>query len=77
MLRSVARTQKIKTQYQATDGEGTNAGTLSNIGKGIKMVELAIPVRNMHTPVETINSKDLDGSIKLLSGVLINRRLEL
>jgi len=74
LLESTARTNKIKIQIQATGG-GIGYSVDDVTPYGIKGVCLGIPLRNMHTPVETINMKDLKSGIDLLVNFLLHRRL--
>lgn len=77
LLQSMAKYGKIKVQYQATNGgEGTNADTVANEVSGIRVINLGIPLRHMHSPVEVINIKDLNYGIKLLKSFLLSRKLE-
>ena len=74
LLESTSRANKLKIQYQASTGsigyvneEATNYG--------LKAVITAIPLRNMHTSVETINLNDLRIGISLLTNFLFHRNL--
>jgi len=75
LLESTARRNKVKIQYLATTGTGTNAGYVANTCGGIKVVDMGIPLRYMHSNVEVINMKDLRTGVKLLKSFLLNRRL--
>ena len=76
-MRSTARRHKIKTQIQASMGSiGYTCTELTHEGKGIKALILGIPLRNMHTAVETINLNDLNGGIQLLTNFLMHTRIE-
>jgi len=71
----VARRNKIKIQYQASTGMmGYTATEVSKL-LGARAMILGIPLRNMHTPVEIIDTKDLEGGIKLLSHFLLSKKL--
>jgi endoglucanase len=76
LMRNIARKHKIKTQIQAS---GYNIGYTSTDmtyeAGGVRAVILGIPLRNMHTPVETINLKDLDYGTKLLTNLLLSQNL--
>jgi len=74
LLHSTARSSKIKTQIQASAGNiGYNNGDVTHYG--VRAVCLGIPLRNMHTPVETINLRDLKAGVDLLTNFLLHRRL--
>ncbi len=76
LLSSIARFHKIKVQYQATNGTGFNADEVANDNKGIKVLNLGIPLRNMHSAVEVLNLKDLSYGIKLLKHFLLSRKVK-
>ena len=74
-LEKIARKNKIKIQYQASQGNiGYTACEVSNYPT--KILIIGIPLRNMHTPVEIINSKDLDYIIRLLTQFLLNKKIK-
>lgn len=76
LLNSVARTNKIKRQYQASAGAiGYTSTELTHEGEGVKALILGIPLRNMHTPVEVVNLRDLNYGIQLLTNFLLHRRI--
>jgi len=76
LLEATARRLKIKTQYQASRGNmGYTATEVTNEGEGIRAVIFGIPLRNMHTPVEIINLKDLNYGINLLKSFLLHRNI--
>jgi len=76
LINSIANNNKIKIQYLATaDAGGTNAKSVANTCGGIKIVDLAIPLRNMHSSVEIINMKDLNNGVKLLTEFLTSKKI--
>ena len=40
-------------------GTGTDANAMQITRSGIPTMLFSIPIRNMHTPIETVNTKDL------------------
>lgn len=76
LLLSIARRHKVKVQFQATNCTGFNADEVASKVGGIKILNLAIPLRNMHSPVEVINLKDLTYGIKLLKYFLLSNKLK-
>lgn len=46
---------------------GTNADSISVSGKGIKTGMVSVPLRNMHTSVEVIDTDDIKNSAKLIA----------
>lgn len=76
LANSTARNHKIKVQYQASVGSiGYTSTEMTHEGEGIKALVLGIPLRNMHTPCEIINLRDLNYGTHLLTNFLLHRRL--
>ena len=48
------------------DGTGTNADVLSLTKSGLDCALISIPIRNMHSPVETVDLRDISVCSKLL-----------
>jgi len=46
---------------------GTNADSISVVGKGVKCCTLSFPIRYMHTPVETVNINDILAAARLIA----------
>ncbi len=46
---------------------GTNADGISVSGRGIKTAIVSVPLRNMHTAVEVIDTDDIESSAKLIA----------
>ncbi len=70
LLESISKYYKIRIQYQASTG---SLGYIHPICT--KGIILGIPLRNMHTPTEVINLKDLKYGIDLLTNFLLNKRI--
>lgn len=45
---------------------GTNADSIAVSRGGVKCCTLSIPIRYMHTPVETVNLKDIESTARLI-----------
>ena len=76
LMQSLARCNKVKVQYQANNGdESTDADVVGNENDGIRLLNLGIPCRHLHSPVEIINTKDLNYATKLLKHFLLSRKL--
>jgi len=76
-LNAIAIKNKIKIQYQAsTGGIGYNSTEMAGENMGVRALILGIPLRNMHTPVETINTVDLNEAVKLLKHFVQYQKLE-
>ena len=77
-LIDLASQNGIKYQLEAMGGKtGTNADVISVSRGGVKTCTLSIPLRNMHTEVETLSLSDLNSVCDLLekyilSGGLLN-----
>lgn len=68
-VRDVAETEAIDIQLQATGNRtGTDADAFYTARGGIPALNVGIPNRYMHTPVETIDLADLDATAELLGG---------
>ena len=61
MLIDVAKNEKIDHQIDVESGHtGTNAWAIQVEREGIACMLLSIPLRYMHTTVETLNIKDIE-----------------
>lgn len=77
VLESIARRNKIKIQNQASYGSiGYISTEITAEGKGTRALILGIPLRNMHSPVEIIDLKDLNEGAKLLKHFLVSRNIK-
>ncbi len=66
-LREVAETEGIDVQIEATGSRtGTDADAFYTSRSGIPAVNVGVPNRYMHTPVETLDLADLDAAAELL-----------
>jgi endoglucanase len=67
-LRRVAREHEIPVQEEIAPGStGTDANAIQIARSGVPTALLSIPVRNMHTPVETLAVKDVLRAGRLLA----------
>lgn len=46
---------------------GTNADAVSVSRSGVKCCTISIPIRYMHTPIETVDTRDIEASAKLIA----------
>lgn len=68
-LRETARSEEIDVQLQATGSRtGTDADAFYTSRGGIPSLNVGLPNRYMHTPVEVIEPGDLDAIADLLAG---------
>ena len=66
-LRKLAKQKNIPFTVEVMpDSTGTNADAVSVSGKGVKCCTLSFPIRYMHTPIETVNLKDIENTAKLI-----------
>lgn len=72
-LISVAIDKEINYQLEAlAKPTGTDANPIQITRKGVLTGLLSIPCRYMHSPVETIDTQDLDMASKLLTEFILN-----
>lgn len=73
-LKAVAEGEGLPYQLEVM-GEltGTNADVISICGSGIKTGLISIPLRYMHTPVETVNVDDVENVAKLIEGYITKK----
>ena len=68
--RDTAREEEIDVQLQATGSRtGTDADAFYTSRGGIPSLNLGVPNRYMHTPVEVLDLEDLDAAADLLGAV--------
>ncbi len=65
-LRKTAQKHDIKIQIEVGDGGNTDASAINFERGGIPSVPVSVPARYIHSPVEVIDLKDLQGAIELL-----------
>lgn len=66
-LKNVAKKNNIKFQVEVGDGGNTDASAIQYERGGIPSIPLSVPARYIHSPVELIDLKDLQGAISLLA----------
>ena len=63
-----AREWELPVQYEVMAGSsGTNGWPMQIIREGIATAVLSVPLRYMHTPIETVHGDDLTNTAKLLA----------
>ncbi len=68
LLVNIAEEKKIPYQKEIMNGRtGTNADHITISKGGIPSVLVSLPIRYMHTPVETVNINDIESCAKLIS----------
>ena len=69
ILVKTARKLKIPYQVEGISGAtGTDANVIQITRAGVAAGLVSVPLRYMHTPVETLNLNDVEGVIKLMAG---------
>lgn len=67
-LKETARAHEIKTQDEIIPASsGTDAWAIQVALEGVPTALLSIPVRNMHSPVETVDLRDIERAGRLLA----------
>jgi len=74
-LAALARRLGIPAQERATPGATrTDADVVVSSRSGIPCALLSIPLRNMHSPVEVVDGRDLESLASLLAGFVLSLR---
>lgn len=72
-LKNIAESENIPYQLEVmSESTGTNADVISICGAGKKTGLVSIPLRYMHTPVETVNIEDVENVSKLIAAYITN-----
>ncbi|WP_347862504.1 M20/M25/M40 family metallo-hydrolase [Salimicrobium sp. PL1-032A] len=67
MLEQAAKERSIPVQYELTSrATGTDADRMRLTGKGVPVSLVSLPLRYMHSPVETASFEDIEQCIELL-----------
>lgn len=68
MILAAAKEEKIACQIEVeAGGTGTDANAMQVTGPGMATGLLGVPIRYMHTPVETLCLKDVENCAKLMA----------
>ena len=72
LLRTAAKTAKIKTQFQPEPrGAGTDAYAMMLTRAGVASGLISIPTRYIHSPVETMALRDAENAVKLIAEFIL------
>ena len=72
-LKKAAKEKDIPLQYELTPkATSTDADKMRYTGKGVPVALVSLPLRYMHSPVETVSKKDMEMEIELLITMLEN-----
>ena len=73
MIEAAAKKLQMKLQYEIyTASTGTDGDKIKFTGRGVPIALVSLPLRYMHSPVETASFKDIDDEIALLSELIIS-----
>lgn len=71
LLEQTARKLAVHVQYELTPRmTGTDADRMRYTGSGVPISLVSLPLRYMHSPVETASLKDIDEEIELLASMI-------
>ncbi len=78
-LREIAEKNSIPYQVEVMGGghTGTNADVISVSESGIKTALVSIPEKYMHSPIEIVDTNDVDNTAKLLAAYIRERAGEI
>jgi len=77
IAKSVAEKENIKYSVEVEGGHtGTDSWVVQTTKDGVATLLLSIPLRYMHTTVETLDMRDVEETAKLISNVLLNIKPE-
>ncbi|MCL2697749.1 MAG: M20/M25/M40 family metallo-hydrolase [Oscillospiraceae bacterium] len=67
-MKGIAKNKSIKHQTEVMNGRtSTNADVIGTTRKGVRCALLSIPLRNMHTPAETLQLSDIEAAGQLIA----------
>lgn len=67
-LRELAKEKNIpRTIEVMPSSTGTNADSIAVSGRGVRCCTLSFPIRYMHTPVETVDIRDIEATARLIA----------
>lgn len=73
LLEQAAKNLKMNVQYELTPRmTGTDADKIRLTGAGVPVGLVSLPLRYMHSPVETASLKDIEEEIALLTEMVLN-----
>jgi tetrahedral aminopeptidase len=69
-LTRLAAKNHIPVQREVAEGFSSDARAIQIAGMGARAGGICIPVRNIHSPSEMLDMRDVDGALKLLNALL-------
>jgi len=73
-LREIAKRKKIKFQMEILPRGGTDAGAIRQVSGRCAVGTISVPLRYVHSSVETVHKHDLEAAVNLLAAYLENTR---
>lgn len=72
-LQSVAKKKKIAIQHEASGRfTGTDTDSIFTVGSGVPSALVSLPLRCMHSVVETADLGDVEATIELMAGFVLS-----
>jgi putative aminopeptidase FrvX len=72
-LQSVAKKKKIPLQHEAAGRfTGTDTDAIFTVGQGVPSGLVSLPLRCMHSVVETVDLGDVEATIELMTGFVLS-----
>jgi putative aminopeptidase FrvX len=72
-LQSVAKKKKIPLQHEAAGRfTGTDTDAIFTVGQGVPSGLVSLPLRCMHSVVETVDLGDVEATIELMAGFVLS-----
>ncbi len=68
--KTLATRRKIKQQMEILPRGGTDAAAIQRIRAGVPVVTISIPTRYIHTSVELVDKRDVQGAVRLLTAFI-------
>ena len=75
LIQKVSKDKDIKLQYTVGRPGGTNTDVIQLFGGDCETTHIALPVRNLHTPVEVCSWEDTESAINLVVELIKERVL--
>lgn len=73
LLEQAASRLSMDVQYELTPRmTGTDADKIRLTGRGVPIALVSLPLRYMHSPVETVSLNDIEAEISLLTDMIVN-----
>jgi putative aminopeptidase FrvX len=75
ILVQTAKDNNIPFQYGVSRAGGTNTDVIQLFSDDCETTLVSIPNRNMHTPIEVVDKRDVEGIIELVTKAIVERKL--